>query len=205
MVEHRKVCPEVIIQCSMCTNSFKRSELSAHYNDPSFVTTRLLGINTTIEELRCENQRLKRRMEVVTSRDREMLVESLGNVQEMHVISSGHLLAKAMKTVMGAEEWDKLAKPNLKAFEAIVGLLEYLASNHKDIGESYGSVVPAAATSLMRVIGVSETHSRLAYRDLKSVGACDALVKSLLAYPTYESAQSEGLKAIWLLCEAGCK
>jgi len=108
MAEHGKLCPEEIIQCSMCTNSFKRSELSAHLNDPSSVTTHLLTLHTNFEELRCENQWLKKHMAMVTSRDREVLVEALGKLRKITPMTANEALAVAMKNVMGDQEWEKV-------------------------------------------------------------------------------------------------
>ena len=202
MAEHRKVCPEETVKCSMCPKSFKRSELEAHLHDPQAVTTHLLSLQTTIEELRSENQCLKRRVAVATSRDREALVEALGNVYKITPISATHPLAKAIKTVIGAEEWGRIVKDNLKVHEAIVGLLDFLSSNPNEMGESCGWIVGAAAEALDKLSKWKEEDESYGYewedpwKALESVGACGAVVKALIAYPTNEKAQSQGWWAV---------
>jgi len=140
-------------------------------------------------------------MEVATSRDRDMLVEELTKVYNITTQLSGPL-DKAIKNVMGAEEWEKVWKPNLKVHEAIVGLLDFLASNQKEMGASFGSIVGVAASSLAKLTTWTQAIQGYEHmwedpwKALESVKACPVIVKALLAYPTHEKTQFEGWVAV---------
>ena len=185
MSEHRRVCPDEMIRCSICGQSLRRSALIDHQKDPDLIPIHFMAMQQTIDDLQCKNQRLERRVASATSKDRDRLLHALKGLTSIQRVHSKDPLALAIEGMVGVEAWENMCTKKMMTHNALVGLLDFLSSKHEDGDGGYSSVISSTLEAISNLIKApSGFLAEDPAETLVSVGACNAITKVLRAFPT---------------------
>ena len=198
MAEHRHVCPNEMVECSLCRTCICRGSLTAHQQDPSLVMTHLLAMEQKfeqkIQELRTHNRLLEKRLDLVMSRERDLLVQALRSVSRVHRLQRNSTLVVAAETIMGTEAFGRIRSKQMKTDYLLVGLLDFLATDHAVIGQQGAAIIASETVeAITKLIGGSEGQGGGGpVESLVGHGASRVMVRVLDAIPAHRGLQLHG-------------
>ena len=189
MADHRQICPDEIVLCSVCEMTLARRDLISHQQDPRLVMPHMMAMQQTIDKL-------NRRLASVTQADREKLLQELKSVTSIRNVNPKSPLGLAITAISGDQLWEDLRGQQIKTDLVLLGLLRFLSSHDDDIGEGRGALAEAAMEAIERVIdrlaGQSKKGLNCRMDLLVDTGAFDTLMRVLAAFPDDRSKQFLG-------------
>jgi len=145
-----------MVKCSICGDSMRRSQKGQHEKGPSLIFAHMLAMQSTISRLATQNDLLEKRIELVTSRDRERLVRALGAVRRSEIISSTSGSALSMEAVVGAEARSDICTKPLLTEYVLVKLLIFLTQIREEVGKGSAPIVYATLKSINTLLDDSD-------------------------------------------------